>query len=160
MIDENNVMGIPSYFRSILQKYPGCIAREVKADVLCYDFNCLIYRCVYSDRMPEYTVEGHDEWEELLLKEVVRTVKEVWTVAGKPKKVYLAVDGVVPMAKIRQQRVRRFKSVWLKKQAEGSRVNRRKRILGHKCNYTWDEVYGYIGDCVKRYECELDSQWS
>ena len=66
--------------------------------------------------MPPYTDEGHDEWEALLLQEVVRTVKEVWTVAGKPKKVYLAVDGVVPMAKIRQQRVRRFKSVWLKKQ--------------------------------------------
>ena len=56
-----------------------------------------------------------DFWETLLLKEVSRTVKEVWTVAGRPKNVYLAIDGVVPMAKIRQQRVRRFKSAWLRK---------------------------------------------
>jgi 5'-3' exonuclease len=65
--------------------------------------------------MPVYRSEDHDAWEKELLKEVERTVKEVWTTAGKPDRVLLAVDGVVPMAKIRQQRVRRFKSVWLRK---------------------------------------------
>ena len=54
-------------------------------------------------------------WEDELLREVCRTVKEVWVEAGRPKQVYIAVDGVVPMAKIRQQRVRRFKSAYLKK---------------------------------------------
>jgi 5'-3' exonuclease len=62
--------------------------------------------------MPVYKEEERELWEELLLKEVERTVKEVWTTAGKPKQVFLAVDGVVPMAKIRQQRVRRFKSAY------------------------------------------------
>ena len=65
--------------------------------------------------MPVYRSEDHDAWEKELLKEVERTVKEVWVTAGKPDRVLLAVDGVVPMAKIRQQRVRRFKSVWLRK---------------------------------------------
>jgi len=65
--------------------------------------------------MPVYTSESHDTWEKELLKEVERSVKEVWTTAGKPDRVLLAVDGVVPMAKIRQQRVRRFKSVWIRK---------------------------------------------
>ncbi len=65
--------------------------------------------------MPVYCSENHEDWEKELLKEVERTVKEVWTTAGKPDRVLLAVDGVVPMAKIRQQRVRRFKSVWLRK---------------------------------------------
>ena len=64
--------------------------------------------------MPVYTIETHDEWEAMLLKEIEKAVKEIWTYAGKPKNVLLAVDGVVPMAKIRQQRVRRFKSVWLR----------------------------------------------
>ena len=110
-------MGIPSYFRGILAKYPGCILRQVPEQVsaLCFDFNCLIYRCLRAPSMPVYDEEKKDEWEALLLKEVERTVKEVWATAGKPKLVFLAVDGVVPMAKIRQQRVRRFKSVMMRK---------------------------------------------
>ena len=114
-------MGIPSYFRNILQKYPGCLRREVTAvDVLCFDFNCLIYRCIRGPSMPPYPASAvsdpyeHDMWEGELLKEVVRVVREVWITAGRPKSVLLAVDGVVPMAKIRQQRVRRFKSAWLR----------------------------------------------
>jgi 5'-3' exonuclease len=83
--------------------------------ILCFDFNCLIYRCIRAPFMPVYRSEDHDAWEKELLKEVERTVKEIWTTAGKPGRVLLAVDGVVPMAKIRQQRVRRFKSVWLRK---------------------------------------------
>ncbi len=116
-------MGIPSYFRRILQAYPGCLRREPpsSAQALCFDFNCLIYRCLRSPHIPPppsptetFAIET---WEGHLLQEVVRTVKEVWTAAGRPHQVFLAVDGVVPMAKIRQQRVRRFKSAWLRKQA-------------------------------------------
>ena len=70
--------------------------------------------------MPVYRSEDHDAWEKDLLKEVERTVKEVWVTAGKPDRVLLAVDGVVPMAKIRQQRVRRFKSAWLRSSSGSS----------------------------------------
>ena len=117
-------MGIPSYFRGILTKYPGCLIKKVeKVETLAFDFNCLIYRCIRGPSMPVYSLDTHDEWESALLKEVERTVKEIWTYAGKPKKVLLAVDGVVPMAKIRQQRVRRFKSVWLRQTKVGWDTN-------------------------------------
>jgi 5'-3' exonuclease len=117
-------MGIPSYFRGILTKYPGCLIKRVeKVETLAFDFNCLIYRCIRGPSMPVYSLDTHDQWESALLKEVEATVKEIWSYAGKPKRVLLAVDGVVPMAKIRQQRVRRFKSVWLRQTKVGWDTN-------------------------------------
>ena len=120
-------MGIPSYYRKLLQNYSGIIHQSPPKDaaILCFDFNCLIYRCIRAPGMPEAPGLSADSssinaWEELLLKEVRRTTKEVWNAAGKPRKVFLAVDGVVPMAKIRQQRVRRFKSAWLRRVVGGT----------------------------------------
>lgn len=112
-------MGIPSYFRKIIQKYPGILSRTgKKASALCFDFNCLVYRCLRSTNLRPYPAESigedKDKWEKELLHEVELCVKEVWEEAGRPPQVYIAVDGVVPMAKIRQQRVRRFKSAWLR----------------------------------------------
>ena len=122
-------MGIPSYFRRVLQKYPGCLSRsvEIKTDVLCFDFNCLIYRCLRSPSLRPYPSELEDQgdWENEFINEILKCVKEIWMEAQKPKQVFIAVDGVVPMAKIRQQRVRRFKSAWLRKgqQAVGFDTN-------------------------------------
>ena len=108
-------MGIPSYFRRILQKFPACVKSTLKTpELLCFDFNCLIYRCLRSPTLPPFTEETQDQWENSLCEEVCRTVKEVWAEAGRPKAVYLAVDGVVPMAKMHQQRLRRYKSPYLK----------------------------------------------
>ena len=113
-------MGIPSYFRKIIQKFPGIVTDRLPGSVtasLCFDFNCLVYRCIRAPGMPPPAAT--EEWEDLLLKEVGRTVKEVWTASGRPRRVFIAVDGVVPMAKIRQQRVRRFKSAWLRRGGPG-----------------------------------------
>jgi 5'-3' exonuclease len=115
-------MGIPSYFRRIIQKYPGIVSERITdCNTLCFDFNCLVYRCIRENAManlevpPIHDVDATHIWENALLREVRRVVKEVWVEAGRPSQVYIAVDGVVPMAKIRQQRVRRFKSAYLRK---------------------------------------------
>lgn len=115
-------MGIPSYYRKLIQKYPGIVKSSPPKDasILCYDFNCLIYRCIRAPGMPDPATLDLEAWEAALLKEVRRTTKEVWDAAGRPKKVFIAVDGVVPMAKIRQQRVRRFKSAWLRRVVGGT----------------------------------------
>jgi 5'-3' exonuclease len=127
-------MGIPSYFRRIIQKYPGIVTKnKPKSNKLYFDFNCLIYRCIRAKDMPEWTRETHVSWETCLIKEVVKTVKEVVREAGNPKKIYLGIDGVVPMAKIRQQRVRRFKSVWLKSPPSGQQ-----KSPSEKQKESWD----------------------
>jgi len=125
-------MGIPSYFKHILDRYPKLL-RNVTAgsnvDILCMDFNCLIYGCLKSPVLPPYTRASRNEWEAVLLSEITRYVLYVWKKVGSPKTVLLAVDGVVPMAKIRQQRLRRFKSVWLAA---------KERELGVRTGESWD----------------------
>jgi 5'-3' exonuclease len=107
-------MGIPSYYKRLIDRFPRLVQRgfeTMDSDILLMDFNCLIYQCVRN--LPPYTHETRDVWETALLEAVKTYTVKVWTAAGKPSQVFIGVDGVVPMAKIRQQRLRRFKSRWL-----------------------------------------------
>lgn len=109
-------MGIPSYYKRLIDRYPKLVQKGIKqlrSDVLLMDFNCLIYQCVRDSSLPVYTAATKDEWEKALIESVKKYTVKVWDTAGRPPKVLIAVDGVVPMAKIRQQRLRRFKSRWL-----------------------------------------------
>lgn len=124
-------MGIPSYYKKLADHIQGLVRKSYdgKASALYFDFNCLIY---YVARKPNSTLPpypGYDkgqEWEALLLEDIVKYVVKVWQLAGQPSEVFLAIDGVVPMAKIKQQRLRRFKSVWLteEEKKEGIRENK------------------------------------
>jgi 5'-3' exonuclease len=51
-------------------------------------------------------------YEDALIQLVIIHLIDVVREIGGPKGVFIAIDGVVPMAKMRQQRLRRFKSVW------------------------------------------------
>ena len=109
-------MGIPSYYKKLIDNIPGLITKEQTVDWLFMDFNCLIYHCLYRDDTPIYP--GNllkDEWENEFINCIItyclKVIKEVSPTVG----VFIAIDGVVPMAKMRQQRLRRFKSVWAEK---------------------------------------------
>lgn len=111
-------MGIPSFYRRLSIAHKGLISKDrgAKVAALYFDFNCLIYSVVRSPSMPVYTASTHAEWETALLREINVYILKVWTEAGSPPEVFLSVDGVVPVAKIKQQRLRRFKSSWLVKE--------------------------------------------
>jgi 5'-3' exonuclease len=53
---------------------------------------------------------GRVAWERKLHDEVCSYLTHIWRSSGSPLQVYIALDGVVPYAKIKQQRFRRFKS--------------------------------------------------
>ena len=92
-------MGIPFYFASLIKSHRG-ITDSVKrglpleVDVLGVDFNCLIHRYLKEDKPVESVVEAFA----YLLEHVCRA-----------KKVLIALDGLVPYAKIVQQRYRRMR---------------------------------------------------
>lgn len=109
-------MGIPSYFKRLTDSVKGIILQKLdisnNAAALLIDFNCIVYNCLRSEKMPAYTEENESAWENKLIEIVCEEVVNLWKAAGSPASVFIAVDGVVPMAKVKQQRMRRFKSVW------------------------------------------------
>ena len=88
-------MGIPFYFASLIRSHSGItrIARELDVDVLGIDFNCLIHRYLNPADPINSVLDALDH----ILK------------SFRAKKVFIALDGLVPYAKIVQQRYRRFR---------------------------------------------------
>lgn len=133
-------MGIPSYFKHLVNSVKSIVSNEKPIshiDWLWMDFNCLIYHCLQRPGLRTYTgtygSEEHNMWEKELLNEINDYCSEVVRQVDPTKGVFIAVDGVVPMAKIKQQRMRRFKSIWLKKYGSGSDNNN-----GEKTSLSWD----------------------
>ena len=111
-------MGIPAYYKKLLDAIPDLIKRNHQnVDWLFMDFNCLIYHCLHRADTPVYPgADGKEEWEAQFIECIVRYCLNVIKQVSPKSGVYMAIDGVVPMAKMRQQRLRRFKSVWLKRE--------------------------------------------
>lgn len=129
-------MGIPSYYKKLIGSIPGLVSKGYPSDDISWlfmDFNCLIYHCLHREDTPVYPgLAEKDAWECLFLDCVVRYCLKVIKEVKPTKGVYIAVDGVVPMAKMRQQRLRRFKSVWLTQHVEGGEG------AGAGAGETWD----------------------
>jgi 5'-3' exonuclease len=110
-------MGIPSYYKKLIDIIPGLISKSHPSNYIQWlfmDFNCLIYHCLHREDTPDYPGDlNKDEWEtqlcDCIIKYCLKVIKEVNPKSG----VFIAIDGVVPMAKMKQQRLRRFKSIWL-----------------------------------------------
>ena len=76
----------------------------------------MIYHVLREPAMMAHKYPGaaetslHRSWERKLQDEVCSYLTHIWKSAGAPTQVYVALDGVVAYAKIKQQRYRRFKS--------------------------------------------------
>jgi 5'-3' exonuclease len=99
-------MGIPAYFSHVLRRHKGIVLPFDKALVvaaLYIDSNSVVYDAVHA---LEYQPAG---FEERLIAEVCRRLLEL-VESTKAARVFVAFDGVPPMAKMKQQRERRYKS--------------------------------------------------
>lgn len=93
-------MGIPFYFASLSKSHAGIIEPVKKnvpmsVDVLGIDFNCLIHRYL-KDEEP--------------ITSVLDALDTIVSDVCKAKQILLAIDGLVPYAKIVQQRYRRMRT--------------------------------------------------
>ncbi len=111
-------MGIPSYYKKLCDRIPGLLLQQrkgiTKPSHLWIDFNCMVYHCMRRPGARRYTgEESRLEWEAWLIQDVCSYAQKVASIVEPTEQVFVAVDGVVPMAKMRQQRLRRFKSIWV-----------------------------------------------
>lgn len=112
-------MGIPSYYRKLKDSVAGFVGSTGVQNPygLYFDFNCLIYHVLNSTSIEQYPTEEaivddtlRIAWENALIKEVLNYVTKIVDIVAPTHEVLLSIDGVVPFAKMKQQRLRRFKS--------------------------------------------------
>jgi 5'-3' exonuclease len=104
-------MGIPSYFSKIVKAYRH-ILKDLKylshVNNLYMDCNSLIYDAVKNN--PTYDKGKSAEYEKELIRMVCSKIDYYVSVLNPQTRVFIAFDGVAPVAKLSQQRDRRYKS--------------------------------------------------
>jgi 5'-3' exonuclease len=107
-------MGIPSYFSYIVKNHIEILKRfskstfEKRVDHLFMDCNSIIYDAI---RSIDFNIVTSGQTK-VIIDTVIEKIDVIVNVIGPQKTVYIAFDGVAPVAKMKQQRERRFKSLY------------------------------------------------
>lgn len=100
-------MGIPSYFSYIVKNHPNIIKKLVNNSIsvnnLYLDCNSIIYDAVHSIDKNTMTTEN-------IINYVIQKIEFFIHLLKPDHTIYIAFDGVAPVAKLQQQRERRYKS--------------------------------------------------
>lgn len=113
-------MGVPGFFAWIHKNYKTTkIVTNVNNDNklhnnisnLFIDANCAIHPQCFSILAANKDLKNIDRLENKMINQVILYLTEIINVVNPNSLIYIAIDGVAPMAKIKHQRIRRFKSV-------------------------------------------------
>ena len=96
-------MGVPSYFFWLINKYSRKIlkGRIHGQNALFLDLNCAIHPAVKAN--PDFTIDD-------MIRACITYINDIISFTKNISFIYIAIDGVAPMAKMQQQRSRRYKS--------------------------------------------------
>lgn len=107
-------MGIPSYFSHIIRNYSNIIRswnyiknNNVVFDHLFMDCNSIIYDAYHSIK------DQPDDVQNSIIEKVIESIHKYIKEVKPRKTVFIAFDGVAPLAKMEQQRTRRHKTSFL-----------------------------------------------
>ena len=124
-------MGIPCYFTNIIRKYNNIMFKKdnsmVRIDNFYLDSNSIIYDAI---RKCDITLP---DFEKQIQNEVIFQLEQHIFDINPVNKTIIAFDGIAPMAKIQQQRERRFKSD-LERKIRSKLYN--KEVTWDTCNIT------------------------
>ena len=105
-------MGIPSYFSYIVKNHANIIkklsANTIKVDNLYLDCNSIIYDAVHNIDFSKLIESDMNT----IIKAVCVKIDEYINLLKPNNIIYIAFDGVAPVAKLEQQRSRRYKSLY------------------------------------------------
>ena len=107
-------MGIPSYFSYIIRTYSNIIRKECgRVQLLLMDCNSIIYDA-YRDLQEEYKKTPFEisTLEDRIIKMTIHRICDYIVFISPEKLAYITFDGVAPMAKMDQQRERRYKTAF------------------------------------------------
>ena len=113
-------MGVPQLFQTLINNYNIKLLNELQSDLYTnfyLDFNCAIYQCI----KPEIKTE------DTLILHVIEYLDKLCKYIPNIRLLYVALDGVAPLAKIVNQRNRRFHSASKKLQID--EINQKYNII-------------------------------
>jgi 5'-3' exonuclease len=108
-------MGVPGFFLWLMKTYNKKNKFifdniETKIDYLLIDTNCLIHPICFKVLHENKTCNNIFILENKMINAILEYIEYIINFV-KPNIIYIAIDGVAPIAKIKQQRSRRFKSI-------------------------------------------------
>lgn len=110
-ITSHHIMGIPYYFKKVLDNCPEALeSRYSTCDRLFLDMNSAIHNAKNGITV---TTANSDDFEVVVFEEICKYVDRIVEECTPSKLLYIAVDGPPPLAKMIQQRKRRYMSGYI-----------------------------------------------
>ena len=114
-------MGVPGFFLWLMKQYRNrsIVFQKSKAsidstihsiDYLLIDMNCMIHPECFKT-LVDIKTNDNNKIEAKMRKNIIIYLEKIIEHNMPKKGIYLAIDGVAPVAKMKQQRYRRFKSI-------------------------------------------------
>ncbi len=119
-------MGVPGFFLWLWKKYksqnfvftkdniPDIDEQYINnIDYLLLDMNCMIHPICF-ETLANYNEDDKKDvnrLEKQMMLNVITYLEKIINIAQPKKGIFLAIDGVAPVAKMKQQRMRRYKSI-------------------------------------------------
>ena len=107
-------MGIPSYFSFLIKNHSYIVKKLENYDKIIHnlylDSNSIIYDCLRELSKEYHLCKTDTEFEKKLIKNVALKIEQYILIVKPQNNVFIAFDGVAPVAKLEQQRTRRHKS--------------------------------------------------
>lgn len=105
-------MGIPYYFSYIIQNHSNIIKKIqdiILVENLYLDCNSIIYDSIhYLEKLSENITEDN------IIKQVLKNIDNYILTTNPSNLIFIAFDGIAPVAKLEQQRQRRYKTLYQK----------------------------------------------